>query len=122
MLTKVRFLEIFEEQTTQRVPNEYLRHLQLLATQTKVLDTASAEFLGGPSDILIQSHSPILNTVPPLYTDFAPRTELLTSIQAKLQSEGMVVVHGGAGRGKTTLAKLTANVIRRLLVLAEFHR
>ena len=106
-LTKVRFLEIFEEQTTQRVPNEYLRHLQLLATQTKVLDTASAEFLGGPSDILIQSHSPILNTVPPLYTDFAPRTELLTSIQAKLQFEGMAVIHGGAGRGKTTLAKLT---------------
>ena len=107
VLTKVRFLVIFEEQTTQRVPNEYLRHLQLLATQTKVFDTASGEFLGASSDISIQSHSPILNTVPPLYTDFAPRTELLASIQAQLQFEGMAVIHGGAGRGKTTLAKLT---------------
>ena len=107
VLTKVRFLEIFEEQTTQRVSNRDLRHLQMQATQSKVFDTASAEFLGASSDISIQSHSPILNTVPPLYTDFAPRTELLASIQAQLQFEGMAVIHGGAGRGKTTLAKLT---------------
>ena len=110
VLTKVRFLEIFEEQTTQRVPNEYLRRLKMQATRSGVFDTASAEFLGAPSDISIRSHSPILNTVLLPYTDFAPRTELLTSIQAKLQSEGMVVIHGGAGRGKTTLAKLIAKV------------
>ena len=37
--------------------------------------------------------------------------KLLTSIQTKLQSEGIAVIHGGAGRGKTTLAKLTAGAI-----------
>ena len=50
-------------------------------------------------------------TIPPLYRDVTPRENLLTSIQAKLQSEGIVTIHGGAGRGKTTLAKLTANAM-----------
>ena len=81
----------------------------MLEAQTKKLDIASTEFLGDPSDILIQSHSFILNEIPPLYLDVTPRTELLASIQAKLHAEGMVVIHGGAGRGKTTLAKMTAN-------------
>ena len=111
VLTEVRFLEIFEEQTTQRVSNQYLQRLQMRATQTKRLDTASAKFPGGSSDRSIQSHSSILNTIPPLYPDVAPRAELLTSIQTKLQSEGIAVIHGGAGRGKTTLAKLTAGAI-----------
>ena len=78
------------------------------ATRSGVFDTAGSEFHGAPSDISIRFHSPILNSVSLPNTDFAPRTELLTSIQAKLQSEGMVVIHGGAGRGKTTLAKLIA--------------
>ena len=109
MLTKTRFFEIFEEETTQRVPVAYLQRMRMLETQTKKLDTASAKFLGGSSDILIQSHSTILNEIPPLYPDVTPRTELLTNIGAKLQSENIVVIQGGAGRGKTTLAKLTAN-------------
>ena len=36
---------------------------------------------------------------------------LRVDLQAKLQSEGIAVIQGGAGRGKTTLAKLTANAI-----------
>ena len=104
LLTKVRFLEIFEEQTTQSVSTQHLRHLQM---QTTTMGNVGTLFPGGSSDILIQSHSTILNEIPPLYPDVTPRTDLITSIRARLESEGMVVIHGGAGRGKTTLANLT---------------
>ena len=107
-LTRARFLEIFEEQTTQSVSTQYLRHLQM---QAAILGNIGTQVIGGPSDFTIQSRLPVQNTIPPLYPDVAPRKELLKSIQAKLQSEGIVVIHGGAGRGKTTLAKLTANAI-----------
>ena len=94
MLTKVHFLEIFEKQTTQSVSTSHLRHL--------LMQTAATSYVGS------QSHSSTLNAIPPLYPDVTPRTELLASIQAKIQSEGIVVIHGGTGRGKTTLANLTA--------------
>ena len=122
VLTKVRFLELFEEQTTQRVPNQYLRHLQMQAIQSEVLDTASVELPDGSSETSTQSHSSILNTIPPLFPDVTPRTNLFTSIKAKLQSEGIVVIQGGAGRGKTTLAKLTANAINGSWLWLNFTR
>ena len=99
-LTKVRFLEIFEEQTTQRVPTQYLQHLQMLATQAKALDNANAAFIGGSSDVAIQSYFPILDSIPPLYRDVFRRTDLLTIIQTKLQSNGIVIIQGGVDKGK----------------------
>ena len=107
-LTRVRFLEIFEEKTTQRVPIQHLQALQRLATMA---DPFSALSMGGSSDITIQSQSPILTTIPPLYPDVTPRKNLLANIQAQLQSEGIAVIQGGAGRGKTTLANLIASAI-----------
>ena len=104
-LTRARFLEIFEGKTTQNVSTQYLRHLQM---QAAILGNIGTPFIGGSSEISIQSHSSILNTIPPLFPDVTPRTNLITHTQAKLQSEGIVVIHGGAGRGKTTLANLTA--------------
>ena len=111
VLTKVRFLEIFEEQTTQRVPLHRLRHLEMLETKAKTLGTATAKFLGGSSDISIRPHSSILNAIPPILHEVTPRADLLTRIQAELQSTGVVVIRGGAGKGKTTLAKLAANAV-----------
>ena len=110
-LTKVRFLEIFYQNTTQNIPNWYLQRLQMLETQAAALDTASTVLIGDSPDVAIQLHSPIQTVIPPLYPNVAPRTDLLTSIQTKLQSDNMVVIHGGVDRGKTTLAKLAANVI-----------
>ena len=107
-LTRVRFLEIFADQTMQRVSTQHLRTLQMLATMA---DPFRALSIGVSSDITIQSQSPILTTIPPLYPDVTPRKDLFASIHAQLQSEGVVVIQGGAGRGKTTLAKLTANAI-----------
>ncbi len=107
-LTLVRFLEIFEEKTTQRVSNQYLQALQ---TQATIADPLKAFSLGVSSDITIQPQSPILTAIPPLYPDVTPRKDLLANIQAQLQSEGIAVIQGGAGRGKTTLANLTAKSI-----------
>ena len=110
-LTKERFFEIFQEETTQRVSTQHLRHLQMLATQAARDDTTSAGPTGDPSDVTIQSYSPTQTVIPPLYPNVFRRIDLLTSIQTKLQSDGIVVIQGGVDKGKTTLAKLTANSI-----------
>ena len=105
-LTRARFLEIFEEKTTLRVPIQ-----QALQMQATMADSFRALSMGVSSDITIQSQPPILTTIPPPYPDVTPRKDLLASIQSQLQSEGIAVIRGGAGRGKTTLAKLTASAI-----------
>ena len=107
-LTRARFLEIFEEKTTQRVPIQDLKYMQI---QSTTMDIVGSAFIESPSDITIQSQSPIQTNMPPLYPDFAPRIDLVTNIQNKLQSEGLAVIRGGTGMGKTTLAKLTANAM-----------
>ena len=110
-LTKERFFKIFQEETTERVSTQHLRHLQMLATQTARDNTASVVPTDDLSDVTIQSYSPIQTVIPPLYPNVFWRTDLLTSIQTKLQSDGIVVIQGGVDKGKTTLAKLTANSI-----------
>ena len=108
-LTKVRFLEFFEGQTTRRIPgHQWLQYQQMLDARN---GPTGSGFTGDLSDITIQSQFSIHNTVPLPYYEFAPRTELITSIQAKLQSNGIVVIQGGVDKGKTTLAKLTTNAI-----------
>ena len=116
-LTKVRFLEIFEDNTRVSVPIQDIRAQQPIDL-TVVLDYIKLDYIkevlmGDSSDIniSIQSKSLIQNTIPPLYPDVAPRADKVASVHAKLQSEGIAVIQGGAGRGKTTLAKLTANAI-----------
>ena len=117
-LTKVRFLRIFEEQTHQVISNQHLRYLQMRAT---MVDRVGSAFIADSSDIAIQSQSPIQDTIPPIYHDAVPRTDLLASIQAILQSEGIAVIHGGTGRGKTTLAKLVANAINGSWLWLDFR-
>ena len=67
----------------------------------------------GSPDITIQPQPPIQNDDTAALSSrcYFQGPELLTSIQAKLQSEGIVVIQGGVDKGKTTLAKLTANAI-----------
>lgn len=107
-LTQRHFLEMFEEETTQRVPSQYLKTLQM---QSTMVDSVSSLLTGEPANIVIQSQSSVQTDIPPLYPDVAPRIDIVTSIQKKLLSEGLVVIQGGTGMGKTTLAKLTANAI-----------
>lgn len=108
-LTRLRFLEIFEEKTKRLVSEQYLQHMEMLAV---IKGAAGAGFAGGSSDITIESYPHIQTGIPRLYLDVVvPRTELLTRIQDKLQSEGIAIIQGGVDKGKTTLANLTANAI-----------
>ena len=107
-LTKVRFLEIFEEQTTQSTPTPYLRHLQ---TQTTIMGNVGSPFMGVASNLTIQSQSSIQTAIPQFYSTVIPRADKVLTIRTELQSEGIAIIQGGTGRGKTTLAKLTANDI-----------
>lgn len=110
-LTQMHFLKIFYEKAMQNVLNWYPQHLEMLTEQTAALDNANIAFIGGKSNVTIQSPSPIQTAIPPLYPDAFRRTDLLTSIHAKLQSGGITIIQGGVDKGKTTLAKLTADDI-----------
>ncbi len=107
-LTREHFLKIFAENTRVSLPIQNSTAHQPIELKI-VLDRIKDALIADSSEINIDIKSPIQNTIPPLYPDVTQRTNLLTSIKAKLQSEGIVVIHGGTGRGKTTLAKMTAN-------------
>ena len=111
-LTKEHFLKIFWEKTRVSVPIQNIHGQQPIALQV-VLNHIKEALIADSSDIniTIQSQSPIQTAIPPLCCDVVPRRELLESIQTTLQSEGIAVIHGGTGRGKTTLAKLTVDAI-----------
>ena len=119
-LTRVRFLKIFEEKMTVRTPIQHTQ-VQQPIDLTGILDYIKAAFIGDLSDITIQSQSPIQTAIPPLYRNVVPRRELLESIQAALQSERIAVIHGGTGRGKTTLAKLTVDAINGAWCWLDFR-
>ena len=108
-LTKVRFLKIFEEQTTQRIPTHHLHRLQ---SQTTMMHSVEMQPITRSSDVSIQYQHSMQTDIPPLLLDVVvPRTDILTDIRTKLQSDSIAIIHGGAGKGKTTLAKLTADDI-----------
>ena len=108
-LIRLRFLEIFEKKTKRLVSEQHLQHMEMLAAMKGPVGTG---FIGGSSDITIQSSLHIQTDIPLLFLDIVvPRTELLTKIQDKLQSNGIAIIQGGVDKGKTTLANLTANVI-----------
>ena len=106
-LTREHFHRIFAENTRVSLPIQNSTVHQPIKLKI-VLDHIKEALIADSSEIDIAIQSPIQNTIPPLYPNVAPRTQLLTRIQAKLQSEGIVVIHGGTGKGKTTLANLAA--------------
>ena len=111
-LTRKQFLEIFSENTRVSVPIQDTQDQRTINLKT-LLDSIKEAFLGDSPDIniAIQSKFHIQNTVPRLLPDAIRREELLTSIQTKLQSEGIAIIQGGTERGKTTLANLTTKSI-----------
>ena len=110
-LTKARFLEIFEEQTTVRAPiQQYIQSQQPIDLKP-ILDHFKEELVGDLSEFTIQFQSPIQTGIPPLNFDATQRTGLLTKIQDRLQSDGIAIIQGGVDKGKTTLANLTAKAI-----------
>ena len=108
-LTRLHFLEIFEEETKRLVPEQYLQHMEMLVAMRGAVETG---FTGDSSDITIQSYPYTQTGISPLYLDVVvPRRNLLTDIHTKLKSDGIVVIQGGVDTGKTILAKLASNAI-----------
>ena len=110
-LTRADVLRIIEDEATQRVPNQRLRYLEMLEARVQSLDTGAAISLGGIKGFTIRPAASILKTIPRLISDVFPRTDLCQLIQAKLESDGVAAICGGVGKGKTTLAKLTASAV-----------
>ena len=106
-LTREQFLKIFAENTRVSLPIQNRAEHEPIQLKI-ILDYIKESLIGDSADFSLAIQSPIQETIPPLFCDVTPRENLLSRIQAKLQSEHIVVIHGGAGRGKTTLAKLTA--------------
>ena len=109
-LTREHFLNVFAENTRISLPIQNSAEHEPIQLKI-VLDHIKKTLIADPTDFSFAFQSPVQKTIPPLYRDVTLRENLLTSIQAKLQSKGIVAIHGGAGRGKTTLAKLTANAM-----------
>ena len=105
------FLKISEQKTTVRIPIQPYSQIHQLPDITPILERIETALTENSPDITLQSQPPIQDTIPPLYPNVTQRIDLFTSIQAKLQLEGIAVIHGGVGKGKTTLAKLVANAI-----------
>lgn len=110
ILTREHFLNVFAENTRISLPIQNSTAHQSIQLKL-VLDHIKETLIADSADFSFAIQSPVQKTIPPLYRDVTSRENLLTSIRVKLQSEGIVAIHGGAGRGKTTLAKLTANAI-----------
>lgn len=106
-LTREQFLNIFAENTRVSLPIQNSAEHEPIQLKI-ILDYIKESLIADSTDFSLAIQSPIQETIPPLFCDVTPRENLLSRIQAKLLSEHIVVIHGGAGRGKTTLAKLTA--------------
>ena len=121
-LTRMHLLEIFENHTRVSVPIRDIQTQQPIDL-TVVLDHIKKELIDSSSDIAIQFQSLIQTEIPQTYLDvLVPRTDLLTSIQTKLQSEGIVCNPWRSGKRKNNPRKIDCKHYKRKMVLAEFHK
>jgi len=102
VLDKSLFLQLFEEETTTRIPNAQLRELQ------KAAQLVNPFAFGGLSNNITQFQltSNLQFGVPPLMARLVKRSEILAKLQKSLNHTGLVVITGLTGMGKTTLANL----------------
>ena len=101
VLTRARFLEIFERETSERIPRqEALMLREVVAAMGRVGPPAPS------SDHFVVALENHLQGAPPLPQVVAHRDALVASLRTKLNSSGTLVLIGSSGMGKTTLAKL----------------
>ncbi len=99
------FLEVFEEETTERVTHKEITTLRGIAA-TSPLPLASLGVT--PSTTPFQASLPVETSIPPTARDISPRPKVIDGLAAILQDLGVLILTGSTGSGKTTLAKLTA--------------
>lgn len=107
-LSRARLLEIFEEETTERVPHAQLAGLR---QAQETLTTAFLDLFGGPASSTMVSRQgvePVELTIPPLGFNPLPRSQLVDASFQLLRRVGALVLIGATGTGKSILAREVA--------------
>jgi energy-coupling factor transporter ATP-binding protein EcfA2 len=99
------FLEIFEEETTERVPHKEIAMLRSLAAASTFQLTSPG--ISAPA-ASFQASLSVETTIPPTPADIAPRSKVVSNLVMTMRELGVLVLVGSTGAGKTTLAKLAA--------------
>jgi tetratricopeptide (TPR) repeat protein/energy-coupling factor transporter ATP-binding protein EcfA2 len=99
------FLEVFEDETTERVTRQEITTLRNRAAASTLLPASLG--LSSPTTPF-QASLPVETSIPPTTPDIAPRSKVVNELVATLQELGVLVLVGSTGTGKTTLAKLIA--------------
>ena len=92
-LSSVELDRLIQDRTQTQIPTEALR--QLLAGQSQAATINTEEF-------------PREAEARPLPTPLAERTSVINDLKTQLSADGVIVLHGGSGLGKSTLARLLA--------------
>lgn len=115
MLDYSRFLQVFEEETTERIPRQELRQLRQ-GVQAIVQPSAQ------PTDEFSQTNQLPIG-IPRSLPKTLERTELANDLFQTLHETGLLILNGSSGMGKTTLAKAIANrVTEKWVWVALSHR
>lgn len=103
-LSRALLLEIFEEETTERVP---FAQLSALRRAQETLTTSFLKFVEGSGPALVGGYGaePIAKSVPPLGFDPLPRPKLIEEGARVLDEIGALILTGGTGTGKSLLAR-----------------
>jgi len=104
-LERALFFEIFEQETTERVPHHELAAMRrAVGLSTSTLPAGA----GGVPEFSFQLSVSYERGIPPSALDVARRRELVVRLTGILQRHGMLALTGSTGTGKTTVAKLVA--------------
>lgn len=105
-LDRARFLEVWEEETTERVP---IAQLQRLMGSVGTASIGISELTGAGPYLSFEPARMAESILPPLPGDLAPREDLVTKVEQEVERRGVMILTGSAGMGKTTLANLVAH-------------
>ena len=114
-LTRARFLDVFEQATSEQVPRPELEQMRRAVALTSALGIGAV-----PSGITIQSIERVYKGVPPLAFDPLPRQGLRNDLIEILRRQGSLVLLGATGTGKTILAKQIALQSRDNVIWTSF--
>lgn len=104
-LDRALFLQLFEEETTERVSAHQFQELTKVA---QIANSYLLPFLSKHAGLSFQP-SPLIQTIiPPIYTSLVSRDRLIAKLGARLKNTGVLILTGSTGMGKTMLAKLVA--------------
>lgn len=104
-LDRAHLLEQLEAQMMQLVPRaEYQKQISILQFNADKFDTShrGTQYIDFPDFLCV---------VPPTPIGCTSRSELVHSISQTLSREGVVLLYGSSGMGKTTLAKFLAKYV-----------